>query len=147
MDTAETTETPPEEFGGSLQRAMHDTTLIILAILVSVFLIIANVKEGWKEEWDDGYGVAYNIILVLLHMDKASVHVFLLSAYEAYVVQKTKACCTNQQVNPRMEQTGFLIFGWRKAAGYISYRMLTDVNGKDHVKIFKSIMFNLTRWS
>jgi Ca2+-transporting ATPase len=59
------TETPPKGFWVFVWEAMHDLTLIILAICAIVSLGIGIVTEGWKEGWYDGAGIAFSIVLVV----------------------------------------------------------------------------------
>jgi Ca2+-transporting ATPase len=59
------TETPPKGFWVFVWEAMHDLTLIILAICAIVSLGIGIVTEGWKEGWYDGSGIAFSIVLVV----------------------------------------------------------------------------------
>ncbi len=103
------TETPPKGFWVFVWEAMHDLTLTILAICACVSLGIKIVTEDWGNEWYDGSGIAFSIVPVvlwsLLEMEEASADALLLSAHEASVKQRTKACYTDQSMNSRMGQT------------------------------------------
>jgi magnesium-transporting ATPase (P-type) len=115
----EITETPPKGFWMFMWEAMHDLTLTILAICAVVSLEIGTVTEDWEKGWYDGFGIAFSIVLVvlwsLLQVEEASADTLLLSACEASVKQRTKACYADQSMNPRMGQT--YAFGSRVEEG------------------------------
>lgn len=58
-------EKPPKGFWVFVWEAMHDLTLIILAVCAVVSLIIGVITEGWQEGWYDGAGIGFSILLVV----------------------------------------------------------------------------------
>ncbi|KAG0581781.1 hypothetical protein M758_3G006500 [Ceratodon purpureus] len=58
-------EKPPKGFWTFVWEAMHDLTLIILAVCAIVSLIIGVITEGWQEGWYDGAGIGFSIVLVV----------------------------------------------------------------------------------
>jgi hypothetical protein len=62
-----------------------------------------------------------------LHVEEASADALLLSAYQSYVKQKTKACYADQPMNPSMGQTGLFSL-WMEEGCWIYY--IQDANGR-----------------
>ncbi|KAJ7534406.1 hypothetical protein O6H91_13G093000 [Diphasiastrum complanatum] len=60
------TERPPKAFWIFLWEAMHDMTLIILAVCALLSLAIGIPTEGLEKGWYDGAGIGFSIILVVL---------------------------------------------------------------------------------
>ncbi len=77
MDPNGITETPTNGFGVSVWRAVHDLTLISLAIFVVIFSKVGTITRSWKEE----------------------------CAGRISVKQKTEPRCTDQTMDPRTRQT------------------------------------------
>ncbi len=149
MDPDRITKTPPEGFGVFVWRAVHDLTLIILAIFVIISPEVRTITEGWKEEWYDDSGITFNIVLVMLwcipQMEEASAHALPLSTGETPVKQKTKPRCTDQPMAPRMKQTDTSSLWIEQGCRIYIIQDANGRHGKDHVGNFKSITFNQTR--
>lgn len=58
-------EKPAKGFWIFVWEAMHDLTLIILAVCAIASLIIGVITEGWQEGWYDGAGIGFSILLVV----------------------------------------------------------------------------------
>jgi hypothetical protein len=143
MDPDATTGTPPKGFWVFVWEAMNNSTVIILALCVIVSLTIRTVTEGWKEGWYDGSGITVDIVLVMLwcilQMEETSADAFLLSTDEISVEQRSKACCTNQQVNPRMGQT--CVFNlWMKEGCWMYF--IQNANGCMWGKAYRELQIH-----
>ncbi|RWR77974.1 calcium-transporting ATPase 1, plasma membrane-type-like protein [Cinnamomum micranthum f. kanehirae] len=59
------TETPVQSFWVFVWEALHDTTLIILAICAFISLIVGIATKGWPKGAHDGLGIVASILLVV----------------------------------------------------------------------------------